>query len=75
VEDFLPSAIKFEDIKMCQKTWDSFKQAGRSQACIKMCNYVYEFVITPKPRKIEDNYFLSMKIILENLGSSEEVKD
>ena len=68
--------IKFnrEDVLNCQSTWDKYKTVGRDLACIKVCEYMYNQLIYPKPPILGKNFMSSLKLIFQTLGNAEDLK-
>lgn len=74
ITDYIPKTIPVQTIETCKKTWDYFKTVGRSQSCIEMCTNIYNKIITPKPRLLDDKLLQAMKKIITELGEPEDLE-
>lgn len=69
VKDFKYRDIGMNKVKSCSPTWDKFKGVSRNIECIELCENLWNVIITPKPKTINQGFFTGLKILFENLGT------
>lgn len=75
INSYIPKEVNSWDrLEHCDSQWKKYKQVGRSNGCIAICESMYDYILSPMPSLLPKEYMEGLAIVYKWLGSEADEK-
>jgi hypothetical protein len=76
VKSYIPKEVNSWDrTEHCNSKWKKYKQVGRSNGCIAICESMYDYILSPVPSLLPKEYMEGLALVYKWLGREADVKN